>query len=269
MPHTPSEPRHTIDYERFVPKYARLEADLRARIASGDLAPGAPIPSESVLARHAGASRVTVRQALSRLRFEGLLESAPGRGTFVARPRVIHPGDSIRPFEEKMAAQGVVVDHKLLAFDVVEATPEIKEWLDLHGVRAVYRVERLRIVHGREVGLERHFIPVEVGKRLSRDLLGTAPILRLVEEAQGVTAQRMRIGMKCATAAPGEARQLRIRRGAPVLIRDHVFLTGAGKPIMAGRNVFTSAYQSLLELEEVNGQVIAHQWRQTLSDERR
>ena len=119
-------------------------------------------------------------------------------------------------------------------------------------------------MHGREVGLERQFIPTALAKRLPRDQLGTAPILRLVEEAHGQTAQQMKVNIRCGTPTAEEARYLRLGRSAPILIREHVFLTRGGKPFLCGRNIFSRWYQSHLELEEVGGQVVARQRRQTV-----
>lgn len=65
------------------PKYQAMAADLRYRIEQREYAPGAPLPSEAALCRHYGVSRITVRAALERLSREGMIERAPGQGTFV------------------------------------------------------------------------------------------------------------------------------------------------------------------------------------------
>ena len=55
-------------------------------IAAGTWKPGEKLPSEAQLCRQLGASRVTVRSALSRLAGLGQVRSQQGRGTFVCRP---------------------------------------------------------------------------------------------------------------------------------------------------------------------------------------
>lgn len=67
------------------PMYRHIADDLRAKIASGELAPNAKLPTEDKLSEQYEASRNTVREAIRRLTDEGLLESRPGQGTFVAR----------------------------------------------------------------------------------------------------------------------------------------------------------------------------------------
>jgi DNA-binding LacI/PurR family transcriptional regulator len=64
--------------------YMQLVQQLRAKIESGEWGPGVRVPSETELAREYGISRGTVRQAMVRLHSDGLLERAPGKGTYVA-----------------------------------------------------------------------------------------------------------------------------------------------------------------------------------------
>jgi DNA-binding LacI/PurR family transcriptional regulator len=66
------------------PLHARVTARLRDDVRGGRYSPGDRLPSEIDLARQLGVSRGTVRQALVALLEEGLLETVPGRGTFVS-----------------------------------------------------------------------------------------------------------------------------------------------------------------------------------------
>lgn len=56
---------------------------LKAQILDGSLAPGAKLPSESDLVDEYAVSRTVVREAVTRLRAEGLVETFQGRGSFV------------------------------------------------------------------------------------------------------------------------------------------------------------------------------------------
>jgi LacI family transcriptional regulator len=66
------------------PLHARITARLRDDVRGGLFSPGDRLPSEIDLARQLGVSRGTVRQALVALLDEGLLQTLPGRGTFVS-----------------------------------------------------------------------------------------------------------------------------------------------------------------------------------------
>ncbi|WP_326555147.1 GntR family transcriptional regulator [Micromonospora sp. NBC_01813] len=63
--------------------FRQLADLLRNRILSGELQPGASLPSELRMAQEYGLSRTSVRQAVSILRSEGLVSVQRPRGTFV------------------------------------------------------------------------------------------------------------------------------------------------------------------------------------------
>ncbi|MFE1077221.1 GntR family transcriptional regulator [Nocardiopsis alba] len=64
-------------------QYRRIAATLREQITSGELVPGAALPSEAALVRQYGVSRGTARQALSELEGTGLVVAVHGKGRFV------------------------------------------------------------------------------------------------------------------------------------------------------------------------------------------
>lgn len=66
-------------------------AGLKDLMLSGELAPGAKLPSESELTQQHGVSRTVVREAVSRLSAEGLVETFRGKGSFVLALPVATP----------------------------------------------------------------------------------------------------------------------------------------------------------------------------------
>jgi DNA-binding FadR family transcriptional regulator len=68
-----------------------IAAELRSRIARGELAPGEPLPVEDELVVELGCSKPVVREALRILETEGLVEVRRGVG---GGPRVRHPSIS-------------------------------------------------------------------------------------------------------------------------------------------------------------------------------
>jgi DNA-binding FadR family transcriptional regulator len=65
-------------------RYEQVVRRLSADIAAGRLAPGERLPSERDLARALGVGRASVREALAALANQGLVETRPGSGSFVA-----------------------------------------------------------------------------------------------------------------------------------------------------------------------------------------
>lgn len=63
--------------------YQQVAAAIREAILSGEYEPGAPLPSEAQLMERYKVSRPTVRNAVSALRAEGLIDVHHGKGSFV------------------------------------------------------------------------------------------------------------------------------------------------------------------------------------------
>jgi GntR family transcriptional regulator len=162
--------------EKFVPNYYRLESQLREGIRSGLLRPGDPVPPESQLCQQFGVSRTTVRQALSRLVYDGLVERHRGRGSFVAEPRLEH-SKPLLSFEEEMQARGATTGIKLLDMRTQAADGKVAEKLGLaEGVKIVV-LERLRLVNGQVVGYEIRYLPRRIGEALTPDEIHNHPLV--------------------------------------------------------------------------------------------
>jgi len=68
---------------------------VRDAVRGGEYRPGQPIPSERELCETHQLSRTTVRRAVEILIDEGILERAPGAGTFVGKGRAARPSDAM------------------------------------------------------------------------------------------------------------------------------------------------------------------------------
>src|SRR4051812_25741517 len=74
----------------YTPRLSDRVADaLRKRILGGALAISDQLPSENAMAAEFGVSRAVVREAVSRLKSEGLLYARQGKGIFVAPTALI------------------------------------------------------------------------------------------------------------------------------------------------------------------------------------
>jgi DNA-binding GntR family transcriptional regulator len=83
---------HTVvERGTAVPPSRQIAAALRDRIASGEYPPGSKLPPIASsrdargLAEEFGVTVNTIKKSLAILREEGLIESVPGYGTFVAK----------------------------------------------------------------------------------------------------------------------------------------------------------------------------------------
>ncbi|MGW1766485.1 TetR/AcrR family transcriptional regulator C-terminal domain-containing protein [Streptomyces sp. NPDC002073] len=82
------------------PRYSQIVAELRHRIATGELAPGDRVPSTREITRQWGVAMATATKVLTELRREGMVRAVPGVGTVVEIPgrpaRVARPAAAAR-----------------------------------------------------------------------------------------------------------------------------------------------------------------------------
>jgi GntR family transcriptional regulator len=233
--------------DKFVPNYYRLEQHLRKGIRSGSLKPGDSIPPESQLSQQFGVSRTTVRQALSRLVYEGLITRHRGRGSFVAEPRLEHSKMWLS-FEEEMRARGATPGIKLLDMRTEPSEGKVAESLGIPEGTAVVVLERLRLVDGRIVGYEIRYLPRHIGDALTPDEIHNQPLVPAVRRILGKPRTRLALRVTASVVRPREAKILRVKAGTPVLVREHTWYVDPEGPVQYGKSIFRGdRYQMAVE----------------------
>lgn len=122
----------------------QLAAVLRARITSGEWAPGEQLPSEQALADETGVSRPTVRAALRQLAASGLIRVRQGSGTFVTSrgPGVVAGLQELRSMSGIVSEQRANSQVKYRLRELRAATAEEAAYFDAELPFRVIAVER-------------------------------------------------------------------------------------------------------------------------------
>ncbi|MER6416280.1 GntR family transcriptional regulator [Streptomyces humidus] len=91
------EPKPALDAMSARPLYMQLADVIAGKIASGELAPDRPIPSENHLSDEYGVARLTARRAAQELRERGLIVTVRGKGSFVVEEQPASAPDEGEP----------------------------------------------------------------------------------------------------------------------------------------------------------------------------
>lgn len=87
------------------PLYDQITEQIKALILSGELKAGEMLPSMRVLAKDLRISVITTKRAYEELEREGFVETAPGKGCFVAQPNLeLIKEENLRQIEEHLTA---------------------------------------------------------------------------------------------------------------------------------------------------------------------
>lgn len=173
------------------PLHARIAADLREEIMSGDLAPGSNLPSTTQLKQRFAASNATVQKAVGLLKAEGLAVGRPGAAVTVRehRQRTVRPSAYLVPaapgepyaWAAEAAGHGGRGRSRLL--DVGESVPpaDVADMLGLAlGETALLRTQVL-MLDDEPVELVKSYYPLDIARGTeimrSRLIKGGTPAL--------------------------------------------------------------------------------------------
>jgi GntR family transcriptional regulator len=209
----------------FIPRYFAIEQSLRGRVAA--LEPHSSLPSESQLCEEFGVSRMTARAAVQRLVQDGLVYRVPGRGTFVAAARASRTAGHVLSFSDEMRRKGRVPTSRVIERRERKATDDERRRL---GVQDVVVLRRVRLADGKPLALERAVFPAgRVGSALDGDLETGSLFQALAAGGLAPTSGRAALAAEAATAE--DARYLRVRKGAPLLVERRLIRDQDGAPL--------------------------------------
>src|SRR6187402_3640688 len=128
---------------------------INGEIENGTLKPGSRLPPERELCLQLGISRVTLRKALNKLVEQGTLSPSHGRGWYVAdgapAAAPTAPRDwpnSLESFSETAARMGLSATSRVLRAEVVPATIDEGELLQVAPGAPLFVLERVRLLGG-------------------------------------------------------------------------------------------------------------------------
>jgi len=221
-----------VDRRNPLPLYAQLKQSLREQIVRGHWKPGDVIPAEPELCRGCGVSRTVVRQALTELALEGLIVRERGRGTFVAPPKLTESAvQRLSGFYEDMSILGHPPVSQVLKQDVVPASKQVAARLALHTGTYVIEIERLRFVHEEPLVLTTTYLPLELCPGLVNADLTRRSLYEYLESECDLSLARGRRTIEAVAADERQARLLRVRKGAPLILLYSVSYLADGRPI--------------------------------------
>lgn len=169
------------------PMYQVIEADLLAQIESGELPPRTRLPSEHMLARRYGVSRMTVRQALDRLEAASLLVRQRGSGNFVASPEVRgRTLNRLSSFTDELGDDHHEVRTGIIDLSTLPAPHSIAAKLEVEPGDEIWRYRRVRHVDERPAALQESWLPYSVAPGLARDGIIGGSLYRTLRERYGV-----------------------------------------------------------------------------------
>ncbi|MDO7785701.1 GntR family transcriptional regulator [Desulforamulus aquiferis] len=204
-----------LDFQSPLPLHVQLKEVLRKDIEKGSYTE--KIPSERELMDMFSVSRSTVREAVSSLVREGVLEKIHGKGTFVTTHKVNEWLGNIKSFTETVENMGMKPGIQLINHGT-QNNSVIAETL---GVEDYYAIERLRFADGEPIAIERTYYPMEIGQKLAEHDLNEVTLYSLLESI-GVSLNEAEQKITAAVASEEDHKLLGIPASASILLVERL-----------------------------------------------
>lgn len=231
-----------------IPLYHQLEEHIKELIEKGKLKPGDSVPPEREFAEKYKISRMTVRQAFTKLVNEGYLHRLQGKGTFVSERKIEQALQGLTSFTEDMKARGMEPGSQLIHFEIIPATSQIAGQLAISEYGPVYEIKRIRLADGVPMAIETNYISANLIQGLTEKIVNQS-LYAYIESQLNLNIDRASQIIESSIASLTEAKLLNISKGAPVmLIQRNTFLQD-GTPVELVKSIYRAdRYKFMIQL---------------------
>jgi GntR family transcriptional regulator len=219
-----------LDHSSAVPLHMQAEELVRQLIKDPQYKTGKFLPNEVELSKKLAISRTTLRQALNKLVFEGLLVRKKGVGTKVVETKSISSkSKNWLSFSQEMQARGIPIKNFELHISWVMPEEKVSNFFEINSNKKVLKLVRLRGgPEGPFVYFESYFHP-RIGLTGDEDF--SKPLYEMLDKEHSTIAYISREEISAERADPIMAGKLEMEPGAPLLIRKRYVYDIAERPI--------------------------------------
>lgn len=211
-----------LDPSSSKPLHQQAEELLRVMIQQEEYRKGKLLPNEVELSKELNISRNTLRQAINKLVYEGLLIRKKGYGTTVAPQNVMSNARNWMSFSQEMHMQGVVVQNFELHISRKTAPEEALEFLNASAGEKLLCLERLRGRPGQPFVYFISYFNPAIPMSGEEDM--TVPLYENLKKNYGIVVKTSREMIYARSASAELAEKLDIDPDAPILVRKRFVL---------------------------------------------
>ncbi len=221
--------KYSIDHKSPIPLHVQAETLLRKLIEAEEYQNGKTIPNEVELAKQLAISRTTLRQAINKLVFEGLLIRKKRFGTKVAKGTVSSRSNNWLSFSQEMKLRDVTIKSFELHVTWVYPDETLANFFEIKTDRKILKMEKVR---GKPLEPFVYFVSYfhpRIGLTGDEDF--TRPLYEILEHDYSVIAT---LSKEEITAVPADefiADKLKMEISTPVLFRKRLVFDQAERQI--------------------------------------
>jgi len=217
------------------PLYNLIASVLRNKILSGQLEPQEKLPTENELVQQFGASKITIRNALSMLEAEGLIIRNRGRGTFVSETIPIVKQFTLLGSLPEVVLHAEKYKVKLYGIKEMEVKEtriprNITEFFGLSKNSRITRIQRLRLLDGVPIYFLENYLSTDIAQQLTSKELSRRTLLSILKEKVGLAIDRGEMYIEAVPADIDVSELLQCQPFDPLILRKVHFWFESGDP---------------------------------------
>lgn len=218
--------------------YLQIKETLIQRIQEKIWLPNKLIPTEQELMKEFEVSRTTIRQAISMMVQDGLLERQQGRGTIVKSQQLVGSLGRLKGFAEEVLERGLTPYSQLIRAEFSTDLYHEKAMLQTDDT-SILVIERIRFADNLPIAYERSCWPKSIGEKLMKEELNQANFYQIIEQ-NGIALRKANEKISAMNATMHEADLLGIRAGEALIEMTRLSYGIDDKPIEYTRTKFRS-----------------------------
>lgn len=222
-----------------IPLYEQIKEYILHQIHQGDWTPHMRIPSERDLAESFGVSRMTVAKAIKELVHDGRLYVQIGKGTYINEAPMKQEIEALTSFTEDMASRGQVTNSRVLRAEIIHASNETAEMLDIFPETDLVLLERVRFAGGRPIAIERSTVIASLCPYILQNHdFSQESLYQVLREVYNVNLMWAQQTFEARAATESEAQNLHLDIGSPVLAIHRVTYNQQDVPCEEVKSVY-------------------------------
>ena len=218
-----------LDHKSHIPLYVQIEEQIRAEIRNPEYKNGKKLPNEVDMAKQLGVSRSTMRQAINKLVYDGLLVRRKGVGTMIAGTAITSNARNWLSFTQEMKAMGIEVRNYEMFIGWVKPPHEICMFFDIKEDQKILKLERLRGNTERPFVYFISYFNPRIGLTGNEDF--SRPLYEILELDYHTLAKISKEEISARQADSLLAAKLELESGEPVLKRKRFVYDPGDRPV--------------------------------------
>jgi len=219
-----------IDHNSPIPFHAQIEEYLRKLIQQKEYKNGeAFLPKEVTMSKKLGVSRSTIRQAINKLVFEGLIERKKGIGTKVVSKKITTRLDNWISFTKEMRNQGIEVVNYMVKCSHVDVQDQVMEALELSKKEKVWKLEKIRGSKEAKYLYSVSYFHPRVGITGNENFV--SPLYELLEREHDIIVATSKEKLRAVRTNKKIGSMLGLNEETPILKRERLVTDIGDKPV--------------------------------------